>query len=101
MNNQNKEYYLSISPDQRIQDLSKPLLFCEWCVNDSNKNFLSNKDYKILDNTIFEKNFNLSQIRLCDEIYENLLEEIAIKLNKIHKLIGQKKPENSNRTLVK
>ena len=92
MKNKNNKYCLSISPNPKYWDLSKPLLFCgEWCINSNNKNLLNKKRYKILDDTIFKKNFNLIQIKQCDQIYETLLEEISIKLNEIHKINWSKK----------
>ncbi len=92
MKNKNNKYCLSISPNPKYWDLSKPLLFCgEWCINSNNKNLLNKKRYKILDDTIFKKDFNLIQIKQCDQIYETLLEEISIKLNEIHKINWSKK----------
>ena len=85
MKTQNNTRTLIISPDQKYWDLSKPLLFCgEWCINKNNEELLKEKNYKILNDKVFQKNFNLSQISFCDQVYENLLKEISIVLNKFH-----------------
>ena len=86
---QNNTRTLIISPDQKYWDLSKPLLFCgEWCINKNNEELLKEKNYKILNDKVFQKNFNLSQIKFCDQVYENLLKEISLILNKFHGISG-------------
>ena len=79
--------YLIISPDVKYWDLSKPLIFCgDYCINQSNEHLLEKVDYKILDDKVFNYEFNLDQIKYCDKIYENLLSEISSILNRLHNI---------------
>ena len=88
----NNIYSLTISPDKKYWDFSKNILFGgKWCINNINKRLLLRKKYKVLDDKVFEKNFNLKQIKFCDELYEKLLEEISLSLNQIHKINWNKR----------
>ena len=76
-----------ISSNVKFWDLRKKLLFCgDYCINNENKHLLKKVDYKILSEKVFETNFNLSQIKICDEIYEKLLKDLSINLNRIHNI---------------
>ena len=73
---------LVISPDTKYWDRGNKLLFCcDYCINNKNKHLLSKTDYKILDDEVFETEYNLRQIKFCEDIYEKLLDELRIPVN--------------------
>ena len=74
---------LVISPDTKYWDRGNKILFCgEYCINKKNKHLLTETDYKILDDEVFETEYNLRQIKFCENIYEKLLDELRTILNK-------------------
>ena len=76
-----------ISSNVKFWDLRKNYYFVEIIVLIMKINICFEKvDYKILSEKVFETNFNLSQIKICDEIYEKLLKDLSINLNRIHNI---------------
>ena len=66
------------SSNVEIWDLRKKnYYFAEIIVLIMKINICLKKDYKILSEKVFEI-INLSQIKICDEIYEKLLKDLSI-----------------------
>ena len=83
---QKEKKYLSVSTNPKYWEIDKPVLLAgKWCLN-PNKKTTENLNITVMENDFFNPQSAVLEADYCNNLYENILEELTIKLNKFHKI---------------
>ena len=70
----------------------KPTIFLgNWCLNNFNYNLWEAMDYEIHQSEIFKYKNSFKLVRDSEKIYESILDDLSIVLNRLHKINWKKK----------
>ena len=70
----------------------KPTIFLgNWCLNNFNYNLWEAMDYEIHQSEIFKCKNSFRLVRDSEKIYESILDDLSIVLNRLHKINWKKK----------